>query len=267
MGYRPAFRVAAKSWIVAKNNHIMKRIIWMLSAIAIALSTGGCFIDLDDDDDFFGCVNGEGPTVTRTINVADFEGIELPISADVFITQGPEQEVVVEGKSNIIDELERDVRNGVWSIEFDRCVRDVGTMRVFITMPYLSSLRISGSGDIISENAFAIDDLEIDIPGSGNVDLAVEADDIDGDISGSGRILLEGTADEVKYRISGSGDVRAFNLACRTADISISGSGDCEVFVSEFLKVRISGSGDVFFKGNPSLDVSITGSGNLIDAN
>lgn len=245
----------------------MKRIFWMLFSIAITLSAAGCFFDLDDDNDIFGCVNGDGPTVSRTISVSDFDGIELPISADVFITQGPVQEVVVEGKSNIIDELERDVHNGIWRIEFDRCVRDIGSMRVFITMPNLTSLRISGSGDIISENVFAIDDLELDIPGSGNIDLAIEADDIDGDISGSGRILLEGTADQAKYRISGSGDVRTFALACHTADISISGSGDCEVFVSDFLKVRISGSGDVFFKGDPGLDVNITGSGNVIDAN
>ncbi|MCB0570733.1 MAG: DUF2807 domain-containing protein [Phaeodactylibacter sp.] len=245
----------------------MKRIFWIISALAITISAAGCFIDLDDDDDFFGCVNGEGPSVTRTISISDFDGIELAISADVFITQGPVQDVVVEGKSNIIDELERDVHNGVWRIEFDRCVRDIGTLRVFITMPELTSLRVSGSGDIISENTFVTNDLEFNIPGSGNIDLAVEADDIDGELSGSGRLLLEGTADEVKYRISGSGDVRAFNLDCRTADISIPGSGDCEVTVSEFLKVRISGSGDVFFKGNPSLDVNITGSGNVIDAN
>ncbi|MCB9053425.1 MAG: DUF2807 domain-containing protein [Lewinellaceae bacterium] len=246
----------------------MKQIQWMLLALAITLTASSCFINVNDDDGFFGsCVNGSGPIVSRELAVAPFDGIELPISADVFIKQGSEQEVIVEGKDNIIDEIELDVRNGIWKIEFNRCVRDIDQLRIFITMPTLTSLHISGSGDVISENTFVIEDLEIDIPGSGNVDLALDADDLDIEIPGSGRLILEGTADETKYRISGSGDVHAFNLQCRTADISIPGSGDVEVFVTEYLKVRISGSGDVFFKGDPDLEVSITGSGNVIDAN
>lgn len=246
----------------------MKRNYWMLFSVAIALLGSGCFINVNDEDGFFGnCVNGQGPVVTRELPIAPFEGIELPISADVFLKQGPVQEVIVEGKDNIIDEIELDVRNGIWVIEFNRCVRDIDLLRIFITVPNLTQLRIPGSGDVVSENTFVIEDLEVDIPGSGNVDLALEADDLDIEIPGSGRLTLEGTADETKYRISGSGDVHAFNLECRTADISIPGSGDVEVFVTEFLRVRISGSGDVYYRGDPALDISISGSGDVIDAN
>lgn len=246
----------------------MKQIQWMLFSLAIILLSGSCFIDLDNDDGFFGsCVNGEGPIVTRDLNIAPFNGIELPISADVFLSQGPEQKVIVEGKSNIIDEIELNVQDGIWVVEFNRCVRDIGLLRIFITMPDLTRLRVPGSGDVASENTFVIQDLEIDIPGSGNVGLSLDADDLDIEIPGSGRLALDGVADETKYRISGSGNVRAFNLECRTADISIPGSGDVEVFVTEFLRVRISGSGDVYFRGNPELDISITGSGDVIDAN
>lgn len=251
-----------------QNNLIMKQIKFLLFAVAITLTAGGCFINVNDDDGFFGnCVNGTGPIVTRELSVAPFDGIELPISGDVFLKQGPEQEVIAEGKGNIIDEIERDVQSGVWKIEFNRCVRDIDQLRFFITVPDLRSLRISGSGDVVSENTLVIQDLEIDIPGSGNVDLALDADDLDIDIPGSGRLTLEGLADDTKYRISGSGDVRAFNLECRTADISIPGSGDVEVLVTEFLKVRISGSGDVFYRGYPELDISIAGSGRVIDSN
>ncbi|MCB0560190.1 MAG: DUF2807 domain-containing protein [Lewinellaceae bacterium] len=246
----------------------MKQIQWMLFALAITLTTSSCFINVNDEDGFFGsCVNGSGPIVTRELVVAPFTGVEMPISADVFLKQGPEQKVIVEGKDNIIDEIELDVQNGIWKIEFNRCVRDIGQLRVFITMPELTHLRVSGSGDVVGENTFVIQDLEIDIPGSGNVDLSLEADDLDIDIPGSGRLTLEGVADETKYRISGSGDVHAFNLECRVADISIPGSGDVEVFATELLKVRISGSGDVFYRGDPALDISITGSGDVIDAN
>ena len=246
----------------------MKQLQWMLFASVITLTASSCFVNINDEDGFFGsCIDGAGPIVTRELTVAPFEGIELPISGDVFLTQGPEQKVIVEGKDNIIDEIELDVQNGIWKIEFNRCVRDIDLLRVFITVPDLTRIRVSGSGDVVSENTFVIQDLEIDIPGSGNVDLSLDADDLDIDIPGSGRLTLEGLADETKYRISGSGDVHAFNLECRVADISVPGSGDLEVFVTELLKVRISGSGDVFYRGDPALDISITGSGDVIDAN
>ncbi|MBL7793091.1 MAG: DUF2807 domain-containing protein [Saprospiraceae bacterium] len=248
----------------------MKRIQWLflafISVFALTLSPG-CFIDFDDDENIFGCINGSGPIVSETITVPAFTGIDLRMSAKVFVRQGDDFEVTVEGKQNIIDELERDVHSGVWRIEIDRCTRDVGELNVFITMPDVTSLKISGSGEIISENTLLVDDIDLDISGSGDMDLALEADDISSRISGSGTLLLQGLADELDLNVSGSGDLRAFDLALRTADINISGSGDVEVFVSELLIVRITGSGDVFFKGDPTLDVTITGSGRVVDAN
>ncbi len=244
-----------------------RKLSWLMLAIAGIFTINGCFIDVDDDDGFFNCVDGSGPVVTETINVPNFTGISLEISATVLISQGPVQEVVVEGKGNIIDELELDVNNGVWEIDTDRCVRDIGDLKIFITVPDLSVLKISGSGDIISENTFVIGDIEMNISGSGTMDVEMEADDIDAAISGSGELFLSGSADELKCRISGSGDLRAFNMQCRIAELNISGSGDAEVRVSDNLDVRISGSGDVFYKGNPTLNVQISGSGSVVDSN
>lgn len=248
----------------------MKKIqIWLLAMAGAALLTltPGCFINVDDDEDIFGCVNGDGPVVTEDLSLPAFTGIDLKISAQVFIRQGDQQSVSVEGKQDLIDELELDIQNGVWDIEFDRCVRDLGSMKIFITVPDVSSLAISGSGDIISENTMVVGDIELKISGSGTIDVGLEADDINARISGSGVISMEGVGDVLDLNISGSGDLNAFGMTLRVADINISGSGDAEVFVTDSLLVRISGSGDVFYKGNPAVDVSISGSGRVVDAN
>lgn len=248
----------------------MKKIqIWLLALAGAAMltTTPGCFIDVDDDENVFGCLIGSGPIVTEELDLPAFNGVELSISAQVFIRQGNEQSVTVEGKQNLIDELERDVRNGIWDIEFDRCVTNMDEMKIFITVPDLTSLKISGSGDIVSENTFVIGDIDLNISGSGTIDLGLEADDINARISGSGKINMEGIGDQLDLDVSGSGDLTAFGLTLRTADITISGSGDAEVFVTDTLLVRISGSGDVFYKGNPSVDVSISGSGRVVDSN
>ena len=241
----------------------LKFLFAILSFSTIILS--GCFDD--DNRNPFGCLDADGPISTSTLSMADFTGVKLAMDAHVILTQGDEQSVVVEGKSDIIDELDLDIHNGVWTIKTDRCVRNVDELTFFITIPILREASVTGSGDIRSDNLFVENDVEFNISGSGEIDMAIEADDLDLNISGSGKIKLEGFADEIDASISGSGDIRAFNLPVRVCDINIAGSGDAEVTVSEILDVNIAGSGDVYFKGSPILDVSITGSGDVIDAN
>lgn len=237
-----------------------------LLALLLTLTATGCFIDIDDDSPF-GCVDDEGPAVSETLDLSGFDGVVLRISADVEVTQGPVFSVRAEGKANVIDELELDVRNGVWDIEFDDCVRDQGQLKIFITMPDVRMLKVSGSGSIISTNQLQTADVELEISGSGELDVALQSDDVTARISGSGDMRLEGLADELDIRISGSGEIFAFGLPVREANVEISGSGDAEVTANERLRVRISGSGDVFYKGSPTLDVLVSGSGDVIDAN
>ena len=245
----------------------MKTLKWMTAAVFMSLIMTSCFINIDDDDGFFGCTDGDGPIITEELFLDDFDGIRVKSSINVYLTQGDDQKVVVEGKSNLIEILGRDVNGGIWEIDFEDCVRDVDEFNVYITLPLFKTIQIDGSGDVYSENTLLTGDLELEIEGSGDIDVALQADDLEVDIEGSGEVKLEGFADDVKYRIDGSGDVNAFDLECQTADVSISGSGDVEVLVIEFLKVRIDGSGTVRYKGDPELDVDIEGSGEVIDAN
>lgn len=243
----------------------MSKMKWLFFVpIALSLTVSSCFFD---DEGHFGCLNGEGPVVSEELNLADFDGVELSISADVIIRQGSEQEVIVEGKQNVIDELERDVKNGIWDIDIKGCVRDNNDMKIFITLPDISSLKISGSGSIESENFLIVEDIDLRISGSGDMDLDIEANRIDAKISGSGEMLLDGLTDHLDFKISGSGDLHAFGLETQSAIVEISGSGDAEVHAATDLDVKISGSGNVTYRGNPSLNVKITGSGKVIDGN
>lgn len=245
----------------------IKHIFIALISATTLLLIPGCIFDLDDDQDIFGCVRGDGPVVSEEISMRDFDGIDLRISADVYIRQGAQQKVVIEGQRNIIDEIETSVNNGVWKIETDRCIRNHDDLRIYITVPDVTLLRLSGSGNIISENTLVVNDIELTISGSGTIDAALDADDINAKISGSGDIILEGAGDALVLNISGSGDFRAFNLDLNSANVTISGSGDVDVTVSDELNVHISGSGDVRYKGTPQVDARITGSGRVVNAN
>ncbi|MBK8878175.1 MAG: DUF2807 domain-containing protein [Haliscomenobacter sp.] len=245
----------------------MKRILLIiLSTSFLFLALSSCIVDFYDDNDG-PCIRGSGPVVSETINVPDFTGISLDISANVYITQGPEFRVKAEGYANIIDELNRRVRNGVWEITLNDCVRNTGDLTLYITMPEVQSVHNTSSGDIISENILVTDDIYITNSGSGDIDLGLDADDIDARLSGSGKLFLEGEADELTLDVTGSGDYRGFKLKLNRADIRTTGSGDAEIWVLNYLKARISGSGDILYRGSPQIDFSGSGSGDLINAN
>ena len=238
----------------------------------IALSLPACVINVDDDindddDNVFNCVDGDGDIVSEELTLEDFTGIELSIDARITITQGSPQKVVVEAQQNIIDLIELDVDDNVWEVTLDDCIRNFRPIRIFVTMEDIEKLNIEGSGEIIGDNGFVVDDLDLNIAGSGDMDLGFEADDVDINIVGSGDMDLEGSADELDLSIAGSGNMNAFDLTTQDANINITGSGDARLRVEGDLKVNISGSGDVLYKGTPSLEVNVLGSGRVIDAN
>jgi hypothetical protein len=226
------------------------------------------FLSSCHDDDMFG-VRGEGPVVTETRAIDDFDQIDLKVSGEVYITQGSTQEVRIEAQRNILDILDTDVRNGKLEIDFGRhWARRHKEIKVYITVPEITGLKVSGSGKIIGQSDFSTGYLDADISGSGNIDFSVvDTETIDADISGSGNMNLYGNSQNLKMDISGSGKLRAFELTAENADIKISGSGNSDVFVEQHLKARVSGSGRINYKGNPTVDVNVSGSGKVVNVN
>lgn len=230
--------------------------------LAAVLALAGC-----DLDDAFDCERGHDPYVTENFNLEPFNKIRLDIPARVHLTQGDFTAVTVEGKENLVRLLELDVQGDEWDIEFDRCVRNIGTFDIYITLPELHRIIVEGSGDVFSESSFAGEDLDLLVRGSGMIDIGVDAKFLDSHIDGSGSIYLEGTTEYHDIRINGSGDVLAFELTSRQADIEGNGSGDAQVTVTDYLKARLTGSGDVYYQGNPELNVTSSGSGSVYNAN
>ena len=196
-------------------------------------------------------------------DVSSFTDVSLGISGDLYITQGSPQKVVVQAENNI-DEIETVVKDGVLRIKTDNWNSKIKGAKIWVTMPEVESLNVSGSGDIVAETPINADELELKVSGSGTIDISeLKGDEIGAAISGSGDIKLAGSADEMELRISGSGSVYADGLKLSECGIKISGSGSCKIDVTGELDVSISGSGRVTYYGNPQIDARVSGSGRV----
>lgn len=210
------------------------------------------------------CVDGSGEYQYQNYGVESFNEVSVHGDAEVYVYRDTFTEVRVEAQRNVLEALNVRVYNGELSIGEDNCFRNSKTIKVYITTPNLKTVDLSGSGTLKTMDQFEASVFRADISGSGEMELEVITDNFVGELSGSGKLSLSGIGTEQHYDISGSGDVHAFGFTGKSADIEISGSGNCEVNVSDRLHVDISGSGNVYYKGRPSITTDISGSGNII---
>lgn len=211
-----------------------------------------------------GNISGSGPVVEQSLDLASFEKVSLGVSANLYISQGSTQSITIKGQQNIIDNILSKVEDSTWKIRFDKPVRRSGELNIYVTLPTLSAMRVSGSGNVYGEGIFdQSNTFYSGISGSGNMKLVVKAQEVVSKVSGSGNIALEGQAETYEVQISGSGNVKAEALQAAKCKVRISGSGSTKVDVAEALEVRISGSGDVYYKGQPKINSRISGSGGL----
>lgn len=213
---------------------------------------------------FQNCIAPEGEIVSKQIDLGPIHSIDLKSNVKLIISQSMQQELEIRAPQNYIDILNKEVSEGEWNIQFDRCLKESELVEIYLSVEMLKELSISGSGDIYGEGLFSGEELELKINGSGSIQLESEYKEIELVIAGSGDIQLKGEAKELGVEINGSGDVNTEELVSDNCEIRINGSGDVRVNSTNSLQVKINGSGDVFYKGDPrDIDSKINGSGDL----
>jgi len=233
----------------------------------------------------------------KELKFDSFSRIQLRSSSKVYVRQGSPQKVEFDGDREDIEELDPRVEGGKLIIGRDNWnnwgfSNRESRISIYITIPNIDGLSVAGSGDLVVEGKLTTRDLDLNVSGSGNLELEADASgDMNADVSGSGSIVLKGkcrafdssisgsgkvqldmqvaeraafglsgsgkvratgSAKEVRATISGAGEILAANFTTDKCDVRISGSGDVEINVNKELDAHISGSGSVAYKGNPS---------------
>ena len=211
-------------------------------------------------------VVGSNNIITQEKQLSVYDRIEVLGSYDVIFTDGEVGKIKIKAPDNILPLIQTEVSDGLLKIGAEKNRYKVKEP-IIIYVPVDSRLKqvdIKGSADIYSEKNLETKALNVDIYGSGDVRLQVEASSLALKIDGSGDIRVGGKTDNLSININGSGDVEVPNLKAEKAAISISGSGDVSAYVTEDVDISIAGSGDVIIKGNPKkIKQKIKGSGRV----
>ena len=193
-------------------------------------------------------LTANGEQISETREPGSFKGVTVTGSTDAIVTYGDEFKVVLSGSSNLIPRFKTTVRSGILYLEYEHVNVAHDDIQVTVVVPELERLAVSGSAGIDVNTEFPeVDKLTVLISGSGSI-----------------KIRERLTVEEISVDISGSGNADLLKLQAINADVNISGSGDVKVGPLDNLKARISGSGNIYYMGNPQTDVKISGSGKAI---
>ncbi|RUA15131.1 MAG: DUF2807 domain-containing protein [Flavobacteriia bacterium] len=214
-------------------------------------------------------VKGDGNVVTIERSVGDYDGVSLAGWFDVDLVAGNEGEITLKGESNLLEHIITEIKNGVLVIKTEKGVElkpSNWNSGILITVPVesISSVSLSGSGDIVGKTTIEAESFSTRIAGSGDISVTVQAKEVEASLSGSGDINLSGRTTDFDVMVSGSGDIKAYELEAEFVKATVSGSADIKVTANQSIDAKVSGSGDIHYRGNPKkINSKSSGSGDI----
>ncbi|MDI1353362.1 MAG: DUF2807 domain-containing protein [bacterium] len=185
----------------------------------------------------------------QTRTVSPFEKIEVAGSVSVFYTHSDTLDVSVKAKSSELEHVETHVENSTLMISNKG--KFTGPISVYVKNNHLISLEASGATDFRSMNSIKVDSMDINVSGSANVNLKIDAKKITNQQSGASTVVLKGTANELNTEVTGASSLKAYSLVVKNAHVTSTGAATAKVYVTETLKANATGASDIKIKGEP----------------
>jgi hypothetical protein len=209
-----------------------------------------------------------GEKVTEQRELGQFDRVNMRGIGKLFISQGKEQSVIVEGDKLAVSRIMTNVSDGKLVIDVGRdWMEKISAgfdflsehdIRITIILKELKELEVTGAADIevkeVKTNA-----LDLKMIGASNVKvLGLKTDSLKTEIPGAGKVLVEGKVKDQSVTLAGAGNFSGYKLESDTAKVVLSGVGSAQLWVKKELDVTIAGVGSVEYYGTPSVKQSLT---------
>ena len=209
-----------------------------------------------------------GEKISEKRELGEFNRINMRGIGKLFISQGKEQSVVVEGDKLAVSRISTNVADGKLVVDVGRdWVEKISAgfdflsendIRITVVLKELTELEVAGAADI-EVNEVKTDSLDLRMVGASNVKvLDLKANSLSTEIPGAGKVLVEGKVKDLTVTLAGAGNFSGHKLESETAKVVLSGVGSVQLWVKKELDVTIAGVGSVEYYGTPSVKQSLT---------
>ncbi|MDV6332007.1 GIN domain-containing protein [Asticcacaulis sp. 201] len=197
------------------------------------------------------------PTVTRDLQWTGGDLLAVDFPAEVVYTQGVTASVSISGPQSLIDRIKlengrltrldkgnKEVVRVSWTRDGWDTQSNDQEARITITTPSVKRFELTSDANL-RIRGYDQPTLDVILSGSGSVDAV-------------------GKTQALKVNLSGYGNADLAALQAKDATVTVSGSGNADIFATGNAKIDISGSGNVDLATKPAkLDTTISGSGSV----
>ncbi len=188
-------------------------------------------------------LRGNGVITTENRTVEKFVNIEASGAYEIEWSSGPPA-VSITTDQNLLGHVTTKVSGDKLKIHSDKHLAPSKGIKVNISSEMLSGAQFSGA-------------------------VRFHATKLSGpnfylDTSGAAKITLDGHVNGLTASMTGASKLLASSLRTQTTELSVTGAGDAEVWVTDTLTVAIQGAGKVTYSGNPkTVKQDISGAGKI----
>ena len=263
----------------------MKQTLYLSVLSVILLLTLGCI--------FMPSVRGDGNVITQTIDITNFDEIDVQGSSIIFNYSQQESvpTLTVTVDQNIYDLFEfktdgeklviRPKERGKKQIRFRPTEFTITTHSSSLKKADMSGIKVfnlngkfasgekvefntAGSTIIELRDTVTVDQMEIGTAGKCTLNAdALYARVLKGEIAGKGTFNLKGVGEKAEFEFAGMGKVLAFDYELSTLSCEIAGKGTIETYTKDKISAEIAGMGTVKYKGDPTVNVDKAGLGSV----
>jgi hypothetical protein len=181
--------------------------------------------------------------------VDPFHSISLDRGGTLIITQADTPGLWIEGQEDRLNYVRTRVRDG--QLIISPGAKASQGLSVYVNMPDIRSIHLSGEARCITRSTLSIDNLEIIGSGASRFKLNVITGEFSSRLSGATVLELKGSA--LSHIANASGAVKVHGLEFITNQTLVNASGVVlvEVHANYDLSVKVSGAGTVKYRGTP----------------
>jgi hypothetical protein len=223
--------------------------------IVLTIITAACSLDYK---------RGNGNIVTEVTELNDFDKIYVGGNYEVTLIEDNENKVIIRTDENLIQYINVELKDGALNINNVHRLKGSEGISVEVYCRNINKIYSTGASEIVSDGLLKTTSLDISLSGAGAITLEVESAETNVNLSGAGVVELLGETEQLEGHISGAGGLLASEYISKECNITLSGLGGAEVYVTEILTATITGVGGIEYGGNPKvIEKQITGFGKI----
>jgi hypothetical protein len=162
---------------------------------------------------------------TESREVGEFTALEISGLAEVIITQGSKQEVMIKVSGMPITDVITIVENETLMITTKGFHRGE-SVKVFVNYEKLNSISTSGSAELRATNTLNTQEMQVTTNGAGDIkDLTIKADKLTVSINGAGNANLDVDVESIVVQMNDAGDLSIRGIAKQQHIVSNSSRG------------------------------------------